>query len=100
MRAKKGDWVRIHSVVLKPEQRSPNIPEDTSKVPLELWVKGFLQEDAEIGAECEVITTTGRHEKGTLLEVNPTYTHSFGDYVPQIHRIGVDLKKALFEEGE
>lgn len=44
--AKKGDWVRIHSVVLKAEERTAKIPEDTMKCDLEMWTKGELQEDA------------------------------------------------------
>ena len=47
--AKKGDWVRIHSVVLKADERTAKIPEDTQKCDLEMWTKGTLQEDAEIG---------------------------------------------------
>ena len=39
--AKKGDWVRIHRVVLPAEGRNPNLPADTAKVPLEMWVKGM-----------------------------------------------------------
>ena len=27
--AKKGDWVRIHNIVLKAEQRTGKLPEDT-----------------------------------------------------------------------
>ena len=27
--AKKGDWVRIHSVVLKSEERTAKLPDDT-----------------------------------------------------------------------
>ncbi len=45
MKAKKGDWVKIHSIVLQPEERAPQVPEDTKKVPLETWVKGFLLDD-------------------------------------------------------
>ncbi|HBG38663.1 MAG TPA: 2-amino-4-ketopentanoate thiolase, partial [Clostridiaceae bacterium] len=29
---KKGEWVQIHDIVLKPEERSPHLPEDTKKV--------------------------------------------------------------------
>jgi hypothetical protein len=36
MIAKKGDWVQIKRIVLKPEERSSNVPEDTSRVPLEM----------------------------------------------------------------
>ena len=47
--AHKGDWVRVHSVVLTKELRAPQVPDDTGKVPLEMWVKGRLTCDAEIG---------------------------------------------------
>ena len=46
---KKGDWVRIHRVVLQPWERAAAVPEDTKRVPLELWVKGYLCADAAIG---------------------------------------------------
>ena len=48
--AKKGDWVQIHNIVLKPEERSSALPEDTKKHPLEMWVKGYLQADAIIAS--------------------------------------------------
>ncbi len=42
MDARKGDWVRIHNIVLEVGgERAPNIPEDTQNVPLEVWDKGF-----------------------------------------------------------
>ena len=43
--ANKGDWVRVHNVVLKAEERTAKIPEDTQKCDLEMWVKGSLMED-------------------------------------------------------
>lgn len=96
MTVKKGEWVRIHRVILNPEDRAPQVPEDTKSVPLEMWVKGFLKSDAQMGDEVEIETITGRNERGTLIEVNPTYTHSFGNYVPELLKIGLDLKKILF----
>ena len=42
--AKKGDWVQIHNIVLTPEERSSALPEDTKSHPLEMWVKGYLQQ--------------------------------------------------------
>ena len=45
--AKKGDWVRIHATVLKADERTAKLPADTQKCDLEMWTKGFLQEDAE-----------------------------------------------------
>ena len=94
--AKKNDWVRIHRVVLPAEGRNPNLPEDTAKVPLEMWTKGFLQADAEIGDEVEVITATGRTEHGTLVEENPHYTHSYGEFVPELIQIDKQLREILF----
>lgn len=94
--AKKGDWVRIHSVVLKAAERTAKIPEDTQKCDLEMWTKGTLQEDAEIGDEVTVVTACGRTEKGELIEVNPYYTHSYGKFVPEIIEIDKQLRKELF----
>lgn len=100
MAAKKGDWVRVHDTVLTPEQRAPQVPEDTKAVPLELWVKGIAQSDAAIGEMVEVETLTGRLVSGELVEVFPTYSHSFGDYVPELHRISSQLRSILFGGGQ
>ncbi|MDO6354325.1 2-amino-4-oxopentanoate thiolase subunit OrtA [Caloramator sp. CAR-1] len=97
MMAKKGDWVQIHEVVLKPHERTANIPEDTKKVPLEMWVKGFLNHDAKIGDTVEITTLTGRIVKGELVEINPTYTYGFGDFVPEVLQIGITLRNILKE---
>lgn len=96
MNAKKGDWVKIYRVILKPEERAPQVPDDTKLVPLEMWVKGFITSDALLGDTVEVKTITGRVESGKLLEINPTYTHSFGNFVPELLQIGLDLKEILF----
>jgi len=96
MKAKKGDWVNIYDIVLKPEERAPQVPDDTKNVPLETWVKGFIQHDAEIGEKVEIITMTGRRVTGKLVEVNPSYTHSFGRTVPEVFKIGLQLKEILF----
>ena len=86
--AKKGDWVRIHKVVLPAAERTAKIPDDTKQVDFEMWVKGTLQnETAEIGEEVTIVTATGREETGKLLEVNPYYTHSYGKFVPEIVEI-------------
>lgn len=93
---KKGEWVRIHSIVLKAAERTGKIPEDTQKCDLEMWTKGWLQEDAEIGDEVTVETAVGRLEKGTLLEVGPYYTHSYGKFVPEIVKIDKQLRDIIF----
>ena len=91
--AKKNDWVRIHRNVLEPEQRTGKLPEDTKKVPLEMWVKGRLQNET---AEVTVITSVGRTEHGTLIEVNPCYALNYGAFVPEILTMEESLRKALF----
>lgn len=93
--AKKGDWVRIHSVVLKAEERTAKLPDDTQACPLEMWTKGFLQEDAEIGDEVTVVTAANRLEKGTLIEVNPYWTHSYGEFVPELVMIDKQLREIM-----
>lgn len=93
--AKKGDWVRIHRVVLKAEERTGKIPDDTKACDLEMWTKGFLRSDAEIGEEVEVETASGRIEHGTLIEVNPYYTHSYGKFVPELVQIDKQLREIM-----
>jgi len=96
MKAIKGDWVKIHNIVLNPDQRAPQVPEDTKQVPLEMWIKGFIENDAEMGDTVSITTYTGRKMEGTLVEIKPTYTHSFGDNVPELLQIGLQLREILF----
>ena len=101
MDAKRGDWVRIHTVVLEVGQRATTIPEDTQNVPLELWVKGFLlNESANIGDKVKVETYIGRTVEGNLLEVNPYYEHDFGKCVPELLYIGRQARELLAKDGE
>ena len=95
MQGKKGQWVQIHNVVLKPADRAPQVPDDTKQTPLVMWVKGYLKADAEIGKECEITTVTGRTVKGILDEVEPCYSHDFGKYVPELDIIRDQVRKAL-----
>ena len=95
--AKKGDWVRIHNVVLKANERTARIPDDTKRCDLEMWVKGqLLDETAEIGDVVTIKTATGREEKGTLIEVGPYYTHSYGKFVPEIIEIDNMLREEMY----
>ncbi|NLY85579.1 MAG: 2-amino-4-ketopentanoate thiolase [Tissierellia bacterium] len=101
MDAKRGDWVRIHNIVLEAGQRASNIPEDTQSVPLEMWVKGFLlDEAANIGDKVKVETYIGRIVEGTLIEVNPYYKHDYGKAVPEVLYIGRQAREILGEEAE
>ncbi|HAW71158.1 MAG TPA: 2-amino-4-ketopentanoate thiolase [Firmicutes bacterium] len=91
-----GSWVLVHSIILEPEQRAPQVPVDTKKVPLEMWVKGYLEKAALPGDSVTVKTCTGRMVTGKLVEANPTYNHSFG-FVPELQRIGGELRAMLAE---
>lgn len=93
---KKGQWVRIHKIILDPDQRAPQLPDDTKKVPLEMWDKGYLSSDADIGDEVEIVTVTGRKETGTLIEADPYYTHDFGKFVPELLTIDKQVRGILF----
>jgi hypothetical protein len=41
MNVAKGTWVEIESIVLKPEERAPGLPEDTAKTPYVLRLSAF-----------------------------------------------------------
>jgi len=95
----KNAWVRIHKIILEPKDRAPQVPDDTKKVPLELWTKGFLKESAELGDEVTITTVTGREETGTLIEVNPAYDHAFGNFIPELLDIDKQVR-GILAEGE
>lgn len=89
-------WVQIHKIILNSEERAPQVPDDTKKVPLEMWVKGFLIETSEIGDIVKVKTITGRIEEGELIQVNPTFKHNYGNFVPEILQIGQIVKDFIY----
>ena len=91
----KDTWVRINGILLQPDERSANLPEDTKQVPMEYWTKGFLLEDAEIGDEVTVRTAVGRLETGRLMEANPMYDLNYGKLIPELIRIGPMLRELL-----
>ncbi|MCF6334968.1 MAG: 2-amino-4-ketopentanoate thiolase [Spirochaetales bacterium] len=98
MTAKKGDWVRIHSILIEAEDRAPRVPVDTAKVPYELWAKGLLiTGKAEIGKKVEIETITGRKISGEIIEINPSYNHDFGEFIPEILTIDKQLKDLMGE---
>jgi hypothetical protein len=94
-----GTWVEIRAVILPAGERAPRVPEDTARVPLEMRAKGFLAEAAEIGAEAEVLTTTGRRLRGTVTVANPSYDHGFGAPLPELLEIGGEVRAILRERG-
>jgi len=64
-----------------------------------LWVKGFLEEDAEIGQEVTVRTIIGRSLKGKMIAVNPPYEHNFGRTIPELLTVGKELRDLIEGEG-
>jgi len=97
---KKGTWVEVRNVVLRPDERAPQIPEDTRQVPLEMRARGFLAGPASPGQEAEIITTTGRHLRGILDGEPPAYNHGFGAPVAELLTIGNEVRALLAERGE
>lgn len=95
MKAKKGQWVEIHKVVLTPAERTATLPPDTKMVPLEARIKGFLVEDAEVGEQATIETVLGRRVTGTLVSVLPPHAHTFGSPVPELLSIGQELRAIL-----
>ncbi|GAB4497083.1 MAG: hypothetical protein OHK0052_08090 [Anaerolineales bacterium] len=83
-------WVEIEQIVLRPEERAANLPEDTRQTPYVLRVSGFLQHAAEVGQTVTIRTMIGRELTGTLKTVLPSYSHSFGTVVPELLTIGTE----------
>jgi hypothetical protein len=86
----KGTWVEIERVLLAPEDRAPNLPEDTRACPYVLRLHGFLLEDCEMGAQARIRSLIGHEHAGTLREAQPGYSHSFGTSVPELLVIGTE----------
>jgi hypothetical protein len=97
--AKSGTWVEIHSIVLPAGERAPQVPQDTQNVPLEMRAKGFLLQAAQVGDHVEIETCAGRCVEGTLVIVNPAYTHTFGPPVAELNTIGGEVRAILRERG-
>lgn len=96
--ATKGDWVLVKTTILSPGERAPQVPADTAKTPLVQWVKGHLLADAALGETVQVKTRTGRVVNGELLETNPSYHHSFGDFIPELQQAQDSIKAAFGED--
>ena len=96
--AKKGDWVQIKQIILEPGQRAPQVPKDTSQLPLIRLVNGFLTEDANLGDTAAITTVIGRTMSGELVAVNPRYDHSFGPPPAGFTSIGGSLRRILGDD--
>ena len=96
--AKKGDWVQVEEVVLKAGERAPQVPEDTHKCDLKMWVKGIGLEDGSSGDIIKIKTVTGRCTEGRLVDINPRYVHDYGEFQPELLKIELQLKDIMFGE--
>lgn len=90
----KGTYVRIRKTILKPGERTANIPDETKKVPFKMWIKGYLMQDSDLFDMVEIKTITGRTEVGRLKEANPPYKHNYGDFVQELN----DLKHIILSD--
>jgi hypothetical protein len=92
---KAGTWVEVRQVLLRPGERSPDVPPETQAVPYVARIKGFLLHDATIGQEVRIRTVIGRTVVGELLSVNPPFEHGFGSPVPELLPIGQEVRSLL-----
>ena len=93
--AQAGQWVEIGRILLEPGQRAAQAPAETQRVAFEMRVKGVALHDAEMGQTMSISTRTGRTLSGTLLQVEPAYSHGFGSPVPELIGIGGELRELL-----
>lgn len=95
IRAREGDWVEVEVELLDPADRSTNLPPETAEKPLMMWVKGFSRGEAALGEELTIETITGRNVTGALSAVDPGYYITYGKPVPELTRVGRDLRAQL-----
>ena len=96
MKVIKGSWVEIENCVLKSEERSSNLPEDTRNTDLTMWLRGFLIDvSANIGDEVTIKTLSGRRVSGKLCDTKPKHQYDYGDTIVELIEIGEELKEAL-----
>lgn len=100
----KGSWVEIEDTILAAEERTANLPEDTQKTPLTMWMRGFLDTDkAQVGDEVEIITLAKRRVRGRIVESAPRHNYDYGDTILELIEVGEELKimlENLLERGE
>ena len=94
-RAEPGTWVEVGREVLAAGERAPQVPEDTARVPLEMRARGFLEQAAALGEPAVIVTAAGRRIRGTLVAIEPAYTHGFGAPVPELAPVGGELRALL-----
>lgn len=93
-----GAWVEIEQIVLPAGKRAPNVPEDTAAVDFVARIRGFLEAEAEIGADVAVRTLAGRSVRGRLRAVGPRDPADFGNPVAELLHVGAAARRSLEDE--
>ncbi len=88
-------WVEIGFTVLEPGQRTARLPEDTTRVPYEARVRGFVAGSCRLDDEVEVETLTGRRVRGRVVALEPRFAHDFGRPVPELIEAGLQARALL-----
>jgi hypothetical protein len=88
-------WVEIGFTVLRPEERTAHLPEDTQRVPYYCRLKGFAAGEPSVGDVVEVETQLGRRVTGEVLRVNPRFGHDFGAPVEELIVAGLEARALL-----
>jgi hypothetical protein len=91
----KGTFVEVEEIILMPEDRAVNIPDETKKTPLKCWTRGKCINDSELGNEVQVETNVGRIARGIIVDVEPGYYHTYGKYVEEISNIGKQAREII-----
>jgi len=91
-------WVEVGFVVLRPDQRPPDLPPETRAVPYYARVKGFVAGTPAVGDTVEIETLAGRTIRGELLQIDPPFTHDFGRPVQELVEAGRDADRLLWPE--
>jgi hypothetical protein len=94
-RVSPGEWARIHVEILPAGERAAGIPPDTAAHPYEAWINGFAQQEAALGEAVTIRTLSGRCVQGTLVEIDPGYSHGFGRPHGSLLAVGPSLKRLL-----
>ncbi len=87
----KGDWIEISSQILTSSERASNLPDDTAAMPYVMKTRGTAMENGQLGEEILIQTPSGRQLKGKAEEIDPYYTHDFGECVPEL----VEIRKTI-----
>ena len=90
-----GSWVEIRQIILRAGERAPNVPADTAGVDVTARIRGFLNTDAQMGADVTIRTLAGRQVSGRLTDVNPRNPADFGDPVAELLRVGDEARRLL-----